>query len=229
MAKQKTPKAPGRVAQIVVVFRQTIKVDKIALPLFLAALILPIIGGEFLAATTGGGVLGWILYSILGLTFGVMLSLIALGRRAATAAYTVNAGKPGAVTLVLQTIFRRSWRGSMEPVAANPRNFAAVYRIVGKPGIVLIAEGSRTEATHLLEAERKKASRVANGVPIHAVFVCGDEKSVPLAKLPKVLNNMKATLNRGAISVVYSRLSALPSALPIPKGIDPRRMRAARR
>ncbi|KAF5274892.1 hypothetical protein FQA39_LY18698 [Lamprigera yunnana] len=38
---------------------------------------------------------------------------------------------------------RRSWRGSEVPVGIN-RNQDALYRVVGKGGVVLIAEGSRT-------------------------------------------------------------------------------------
>jgi hypothetical protein len=45
----------------------------------------------------------------------------------------------------------------------------------------------------------------------------------------KTLNKMKRTLNRNEVKVVHARLSALTNALPIPKGIDPRKMRAARR
>jgi hypothetical protein len=94
---------------------------------------------------------------------------------------------------------------------------------------VLIAEGNRADAQQLLEAERKKAARAATGVPIHAIWVTTDGKGTPLNMVVKTLNKMKRKLNRNEIRTVQSRLVALTTPLPIPKGIDPRKVRAARR
>ena len=229
MAKQKAEKTPGRISQVIAVFRHTMKIDKSAIWWTLAVFLLPTGGAVAFSALTGAGVLGWILYVLLGATIGMMLALIVMSRKAERAAYTSNAGKPGAVTLVLQGAFRKGWRGVLEPVAVNPRTLSAVYRIVGRPGIVFIAEGNRTEAAVLLEAERKRVTRAAAGVPVHAVWVTTDDKATPLHELPQKLNKMKPTLNRKQVSTVYARLSTLTNALPIPKGIDPRRMRASRR
>ena len=223
MAKQKEQKAPGRFKQVVAVFRQTMKLDKSAIWVTLVGFSLPTIAAVGISFATNPGVLGWILYVLLGATIGMMLALIIMSRKAEKAAYTSNAGKPGAVTLALQGAFRKGWRGVLEPIAVNPRSMAAVYRIVGRPGIVFIAEGNRNDAAHLLEAERKRVVRAAQGVPVHAVWVTTDEKATKLQDLPKTLNKMKPTLNRRQVSTVYARMVALHSALPIPKGIDPRR------
>jgi hypothetical protein len=223
MAKQKEQKAPGRLKQVVAVFRQTMKLDKSAIWITLLGFLAPTALAVGFAAITQPGVLGWILYVLLGATIGMMLALIIMSRKAERAAYTSNAGKPGAVTLALQGAFRKGWRGVLEPVAVNPRSLAAVYRIVGRPGIVFIAEGNRGDAAHLLEAERKRVVRAAQGVPVHAVWVTTDEKATPLHELPKTLNKMKPTLNRKQVSTVYARMIALHNALPIPKGIDPRK------
>ena len=48
---------------------------------------------------------------------------------------------------------------------------ALVYRAVGRPGVVLIAEGPSGRAQKLLAAERKKVERVASGVPVSVVRV----------------------------------------------------------
>lgn len=223
MAKQKEQKTPGRFKQVVAVFRQTMRIDKSAIWITLIGFAVPTALGVGYAAVSNGGVLGWVLYPLLGVTVGMLLGLIIMSRKAEKAAYTSNAGKPGAVTLALQGAFRKGWRGVLEPVAVNPRSMAAVYRIVGRPGIVFIAEGNRTDAAHLLEAERKRVTRAAQSVPVHAVWVTTDEKATPLHELPKTLNRMKPTLNRKQVTAVYSRMVALHNALPIPKGIDPRR------
>lgn len=223
MAKQKEQKEPGRFKQVVAVFRQTMRLDKSAIWITLAGFVAPTAVAVGFSFATNAGVLGWILYTLLGATIGMMLALIIMSRKAEKVAYTSNAGKPGAVTLALQGAFRKGWRGVLEPVAVNPRSLAAVYRIVGRPGIVFIAEGNRNDAAHLLEAERKRVTRAAQGVPVHAVWVTGDAQATPLHELPKTLNRMKPTLNRKQVSSVQSRMVALRNALPIPKGIDPRR------
>ncbi|MCX8528517.1 MAG: DUF4191 family protein [Rhodoluna sp.] len=228
MAKQ-TSKEPGRISQIVDVFKRTIAVDKAALWLILGGFALPIVISVVVGILFPSGVLGWILWVLVGLTTGLLLGMLVLGRRAESAAYRSLEGKPGAVSAVLAAPLKRSFRGTAEPVAVNPRSLTAVYRIVGAPGIVLIGEGNRAEAQHLLEAERKRASKAAASVPIHAIWVTTDGKGTPLPAVVKTLNKMKRSLSRNEVKTVHARLSSLTNAMPIPKGIDPRKMRASRR
>lgn len=228
MAKD-TTKEPGRFRQIVDVFKRTIELDRASLWWIIVGFAAPLLAGIALCFIFPGNVLGQILWVLLGLTFGVLIAMIVLGRRAEKAAYVSLAGRPGAVGAVLRVPLKRSFRGSEEPVAINPRSFTAVYRIVGAPGVVLIGEGNRTEAQHLLEAERKRVAKAAQNVPIHAIWVTNDEKATALKDVVKTLNKMKRTLSRSEIRVVHSRLAALTNALPIPKGIDPRKIRAQRR
>lgn len=220
---------PGRFKQIIDVFKRTVALDKAALWWMILGFTAPIIAAVTAGIVLKADLLSWILWSLLGLTLGFMLALIILGRRAEKAAYLALDGRPGAVGAVLRAPLKRSFRGTEEPVAINPRSYSAVYRIVGAPGIVLIAEGNRADAQQLLEAERKKAARAATGVPIHAIWVTTDGKGTPLNMVVKTLNKMKRKLNRNEIRTVQSRLVALTAPLPIPKGIDPRKVRAARR
>lgn len=228
MAK-KTSNTPGRFSQVVDVFKRTIKLDKAALWLILLGFFTPIAVSVVVGILFPGGVLGWILWVILGITTGLLLGMVILGRRAERAAYQSLEGKPGAVSAVLGVPLKRSFRGTAEPVAVNPRSLTAVYRIVGAPGIVLIGEGNRVEAQQLLEAERKRANKAATGVPIHAIWVTTDGSGTPLPQVVKTLNKMKRKLSRAEIRTVQARLAALTTAMPIPKGIDPRKMRASRR
>ena len=228
MAKQ-TSKEPGRFAQIIDVFKRTVAIDKAALWWIIAGFAAPVVISVVIAAITGGSVFSWILWILLGITTGVLLAMIILGRRAEKAAYRSLEGRAGAVSAVLAAPLKRNFRGTAEPIAVNPRSLTAVYRIVGAPGVVLIGEGNRTEAQQLLEAERRRVSKAATGVPIHAIWVTNDGNGTPLPEVVKTLNKMKRTLSRNEIKAVHSRLSALTNALPIPKGIDPRRMRASRR
>jgi hypothetical protein len=60
-------------------------------------------------------------------------------------------------------------------------------------------------------------------------YVCGDEGSTPLHKLGSSLYRLKKQMNRSEVSAVNKRLGALGTSMPIPKGIDPNRMRASHR
>lgn len=233
MAKDKqTNKTPGRWGQIFTLYRETIKVDKLALVLALLVAVATIGVSLILAlpSFSSGNIIGGVLYSVLGLTATVLLSLLVMSNRAQKVAYGRIAGQPGAVGAVLTSSIRRGWRTSEMPVAVNPRTRDAVYRAVGAAGIVLITEGSRSGTKLILDEELRKLKRVAPSVQVHVFYVTNDESGTPLIKLAKEITRLKRNLNRAEVSAVNNRLQALGTFnMPIPKGIDPRKMRAARK
>jgi hypothetical protein len=81
----------------------------------------------------------------------------------------------------------------------------------------------------MLEDERRKVQRAVPGVDVKFVWVTQDAEGTRLMKLSTTLLKMKRVLNRNEIGAIDKRLSALVTAMPIPKGIDPKRMRAQRR
>ncbi len=233
MAKEKTPKVnkpDGRVKQLIRVFKLTIQRDRAALWYTLAAFFAPIVAGTVAGVFLGGGnALTTGLWIFTGLLAGVLVALIVLSRRAERTAYSQIEGQPGAVGAVLKTALKRGWSGSEMPVAMNPRTQEAIYRAVGPAGVVLIGEGTRSRVQVLLEDERRKVNRVAQGAPVHFIYVCGDEQSTPLAKLSSTMLRFKRSLNKSEVSAVSARLRTVGLKLPIPKGMDPSRARAQRR
>jgi hypothetical protein len=226
----KPPKEPGRFKQMWQVFKMTRRVDKSALPLMLLALLLPVaagvLAGLFLSA---GNVLALVLYIVVGLMLGVLLLLIVLGRKAERAAYSQIEGQPGAVGAVMKSGLRRSWRAAEMPVAVQGRSQAAVYRAVGKGGVVLIGEGSVAQTKKLVDEERRKVARILPNVPITVLHVGPDAESVPLHKIAGRMNKIKSSLNRNEVLAVSNRLQSLgKNGLPIPKGVDPFKVRAGR-
>ncbi len=109
----KTPKAPGRTKQIVEVFKRTIALDRAALWLMILGFTAPIGASVVVGFLFPGGVLGWILWIILGLTTGLLVAMIILGRRAEKAAYLSLEGKPGAVGAVLGAPLKRSLQNQL--------------------------------------------------------------------------------------------------------------------
>lgn len=231
MAKKNENKEPGQVAQIILVLRRTIELDRKNLWIILGT-VLAVFGtgiGFSVSLIAGNQLVVGILLIILTLLATFIAFSLVLSRRAETAAYKSWEGQLGAVGAVLQTLLRRTWRGSDQPVAVNPRSRDAVYRIVGPAGVVLVGEGHQAGSQVLVDAERKKLSKVAPGVPVHALYVTESTHALKLAELRKAVRKLPKQLKRAEIKVVAARLAALGINLPIPKGIDPRRARPVRK
>jgi hypothetical protein len=160
---------------------------------------------------------------------GVLAFLIVLGRRAEKAAYSQIAGQPGAVGAVLKSSLRRGWTASEMPVAVSPKTQDAVYRAVGRGGVALIGEGPRSRTQRMLEDERKVVTRILPNVPVTFLYVGPDADSIPLYKLAGKLRGLKPALRKPEVLAVSNRLNSLgKNGLPIPKGVDPMRVRAPR-
>ena len=230
MAKN-TAKEPGQIAQIIAVFKRTIELDRKSLWIILGAVLLVLVTGTFfttLSFVTGQWIPGILLIILTLLSTFIAFSLV-LSRRAEKAAYASWEGQAGATGAVIQTLLRRNWRGSEQPIAGNPRALDLVYRIVGAPGIVLIGEGRQSGAQVLVDAERKKLQKIAPGVPVHSIYVTESDRAVKLSELRKTIKKLGKKLNRAEVRAVASRLTALGINVPIPKGIDPRRARPVRK
>jgi hypothetical protein len=226
----KPPKEPGRLKQMYDVFNMTRRYDKLAIWWFLLAFLGPVLAGLILAVLLSPDqVLGFVLYIIAGVLGGVLVFLIVLGRRAEKAAYSQIAGQPGAVGAVLKSSLRRGWTASEMPVSVSPKTQDAVYRAVGRGGVALIGEGPRSRTQRMLEDERKVVTRILPNVPVSFLYVGPDADSVPLYKLASKLRTLKPVLRKPEILAVANRLNSLgKNGLPIPKGVDPYKVRAPR-
>ena len=230
-ATTRTEKEPGRLAQMLQVFRMTIREDRRALPILIVCFAVPVVLGVLAALLLApGNVVGMILYIVLGVLLGFLLFLLLLGRLAERAAYARIAGQPGAVSAVVQNSLRGSWIGDAMPVAVNPKTQDAVYRVVGKGGVGLIAEGPTSRTRRLVEEQRRVVQRIIANVPITVIQVGPDPDSTPLHRIPATLRRTKSVLKKAEIRAISARFESLSRGgnLPIPKGIDPLKVRAPR-
>ena len=227
MAKKN--KEPGRVAQLLKIYKMTMAADKTAIWWALMALAIGALVGVILGATLGSATtVGFAVWITSGVMFGFLAALLVMSKKAEAVAYGQIEGQPGAVSAVMRSALKRGWRGSEVPVAVN-RNYDAVYRAIGPAGVVLIGEGVRSRVKLMLEDERRKIQRSVPGVDVKFIWVTQDEDSTKLNKLAPSLFKMKRVLNRSEISAIDKRLAAIATSMPIPKGIDPKRMRPQRR
>jgi uncharacterized membrane protein YeaQ/YmgE (transglycosylase-associated protein family) len=231
MARPTAPeKEPGRLKQMWQVFQMTRRYDGTIVLYLLLALLAPIGAGIVLAILLGdNNPVLWILYIVAGALAGVLLLLIVLGRRAEKAAFSQIEGQAGAVGAVLKSSLRRSWTGNEIPINFN-KTQDAVYRAVGRGGVVLIGEGPRTRTQPMLDKERANVRRILPEVPVHLIYVDhNDPQATPLGRIVKTLGTYKKALTKSEIQAVSNRLASLgKNGLPIPKGIDPNRVRAPR-
>jgi len=233
MAKDTKPKkAPGMFSQFGDQIRFLKGVDPKAVPLAITIGV-----GSFALITTigvfisGGAFLGIAIWVVLGIVTGYLSALLTLTRRANSAIFTKYANEPGRISLTVGTLTRRVYKGTNQPVAVNARTKDLVFRIVGPAGVVLLGEGAKTSTQQLLEDERRKVQRVASGVTVHTFYSSEDGQGVPLAVLHKKVSKLKRTLTKNEIRAVQNRLAAMDSrgGLPIPKGVDPNKIRASKR
>jgi hypothetical protein len=203
-----------------------------AQPLIWLWLLLIVIGLEGAAILFGAfvwkGRIGYMAF--LAAPVALLVCTMFLARRAESTAYRQIEGQPGATASALGTI-RRGWTIMDEPVAADPRSMEMVFRVVGRPGIVLIGEGpSLGRVKGLMKKERQRVARVAPGVTIHELIVGSGEDQVPLPKLVRKLKRLRPSLNKGALAEVNRRMQSIGGMkLPVPKGVDPLRARPDRR
>jgi hypothetical protein len=233
MARVKDPnREPGRLKQIWQVFQMTRRIYPGTPWWLLLAVGAPTLVGVVLAIVFAGWAtnpFGFILFIITGLFAGLLVGIIVLGRRAERAAYSQIEGQPGAVGNVLKNGLRRNWVASEMPIHVSPKTQDAVYRAVGRGGIVLIGEGPRSRTQRALDDERRKIARIVPNVPITFIYVGSDPDSTPLYQIVPTMRRLKTSLRKQEIFTVNNRLQSLgKNLLPIPKGIDPMRAKAQR-
>ncbi|MDQ1128591.1 DUF4191 family protein [Microbacterium sp. SORGH_AS_0888] len=233
MARSSAPeKRPGFFSQIKTLFRFTREAYP-WLPWLLAGILVVGIGLGVLVGFLLPGAAVWtiVLWGVTGLLFGALGAMVTMTRLSTTAMYKKIDGMPGAAGHVLSTSLGRSWQASEMPVGVNPRTQEAVYRAIGRGGVVVVGEGARGRLTRLVADERAKVQRVASGVPVTVIYVGHGEDEVPIAQLAKAIKGLPKKVDRTTMAAVVKRIDSVSqslSSLPIPKGVDPTKVRAPR-
>lgn len=185
--------------------------------------LLPYMVGAFLAVVAIAVALGLLiggftkyLFIVLGIVLGVLVAFIIFGRRAQKSIYRKAEGQPGAGGWVLENM-RGKWRVT-KTVAVNG-HFDAVHRVIGRPGVIFVGEGSPNRVKPLLAQEKKRTGRLIGEVPIYDVIIGDGEGEVPLGKLERHLTKLPANITTEKMDDLESKLTALgtkknPAAMP---------------
>jgi len=152
----------------------------------------------------------------LAILFGVLAALIVFGRRAQGSAYRQVEGQPGAAAWVLEGM-RGDWR--VTSGVAGTTQLDAVHRVLGRPGVILVAEGAPSRVRNLLAQEKKKVARLVGDAPIYDILVGDGEGQVPLPKLSAHVMKLPRNLTAAEVNSLGRRLSALGGPkMPVPGG-----------
>jgi Domain of unknown function (DUF4191) len=152
----------------------------------------------------------------LALVSGALAAMVVFGRRAQGSAYRQVEGQPGAAAWVLEGM-RGDWQVSSG--VAGTTQLDAVHRVLGRPGVILVGEGSPSRVRPLLAQEKKRVARIAGDAPIYDVLVGDEEGQVPLRKLSAHVMKLPRNLSGGELNALRKRLAALGGArMPVPGG-----------
>ena len=222
-SKTEPVKAKGsrraKLGQIKQAFTLTRQSDAKMLPLVLAAFFGPF--GLLLAL---GFLVGHPVYlGLLGLMVAFVVATAVFGRRVQGTAFSQVEGQLGAGAAVLSNM-RGDWR--VTPAVGITREQDMVHRVLGRPGVILVAEGTGGRTKNLIATEKKRLARLVGDTPVYDVRVGDGEGEISLRQLEKHFLKLPRNIKPKQVNVLDGRLKALGAAqpmMPIPKGPMPGR------
>ncbi|MYR05165.1 DUF4191 family protein [Gordonia sp. SID5947] len=191
-----------RYKQLWQAFQMQRKEDKRLIP-YMVGLFVLIVAVFVVLGLVFGSV--WLLLP-LGIVLGLLAAFILFGRRVQRTVYTKAEGQAGAAGWALGNM-RGQWR--VKQAVSGNAHLDAVHRVIGKPGVILVGEGSPTRVKTLLAQEKKKVARVVGDTPIYEIVVGNDDGLVPLSKLEKHINKLPRNIDGKRIDALEGRLAAL--------------------
>ncbi|HEY2673775.1 MAG TPA: DUF4191 domain-containing protein [Rugosimonospora sp.] len=220
MAKAAEPEKVGffqRLRQIGMVFSFTAKRDKLFVPLVAVAVVVPLAVVGVLIALG----FSWI-YLALGVLVALLAVLVVLNFRSNKAMMTEAEGQPGAAAQIVETM-RGDWR--VTPALASTTQFDFVHLVIGRAGVILLAEGNPSRVRSLLGQEKRRLSKVIGTTDLRDFVIGNGEGEIPIAKLRTTLMKLPRTITGKEVNALETRLKALSARPQMPRGAIPKNMR----
>jgi len=205
-----------RLKQIGMVFSFTAKRDKWFVPLVTGAVLIPL-------ALTVVAVIAWgWMWLPIGVLLAVLAVLIVLNLRSNQAMMNVAEGQPGAAASLLENM-RGDWR--VTPAVSSTTQMDMVHLVIGRPGVILLAEGNRQRVRGLLGQEKRRLAKVIGTAPLYDYVIGQEEGELPIRKLRMTLTRLPRNLTGKDVNALDKRLTALSARPQLPKGAIPKNMR----
>ncbi len=219
-AKTKAPRGE-RIRQLVQAYKMTYARDR-QLPLWMALAFVGAAAVIFLINVLAG--IALFIGIPIAVIFGLLAAVFVFGRRAQKAAFNQVEGQPGAAAWVLGNM-RGDWRVTQGVQVTAQLD--AVHRVLGRPGVILVGEGSPHRVRPLLAQEKKRVARIVGDTPIYDVILGDGDGEVPIRRLNNHLVKLPRNLDQAQVNALEKRMAALggTKAAPLPKGPMPTRAR----
>ncbi len=205
-----------RLKQIGMVFSFTAKRDKWFAPLAAGAVLIPL-------ALAAVAVMSW---GWLWLPIGIMVALlgllIVLNLRSNRAMMNAAEGQPGAAASLMENM-RGDWR--VTPAISSTTQMDMVHLVLGRPGVILLAEGNPQRVRSLLGQEKRRLAKVIGSAPLYDYLIGQGEQELPIRKLRMTLMRLPRNLSGKEVNALDKRLKALSARPQLPKGAIPKNMR----
>jgi hypothetical protein len=208
-----------RLKQIGMVFSFTAKRDKWFAPLVAAAALIPL-------ALTVVAVITW---GWLWLPVGILLTLLAvlivLNLRSNAAMMTAAEGQPGAAAQLVENM-RGDWR--VTTAISSTTQMDMVHLVLGRPGVILLAEGNPQRVRSLLGQEKRRLAKVIGNAPMYDYIIGTEEGELSVRKVRTTLMRLPRNLTGKDVNALDKRLTALTARPNLPKGAIPKNMRPSK-
>lgn len=205
----------GQMAVLRDAFALTRRENPLSLLYSAIVVVVVVVGGYF----AGVGLHRPVYFGIISIPLGLLAGFFLFTRFANSAAFSSIEGQMGAGASVLMSI-RKGF--TTTPAVAVSRNQDMVHRVVGRPGIILVGEGTPA-VRQLLIDEKRKMERFIPGVPVIDLIVGDNKGEVSLRKLQKHVKKLPKKLSKVQLREVRNRTKAIGGLnMPIPKGPIPK-------
>ncbi|NLA56920.1 MAG: DUF4191 domain-containing protein [Corynebacterium humireducens] len=213
-------------AQLWQAFNIQRKQDKMLVPL----MVLSVVGVAALLFLIGLAWGGQWFTLILGIFLGAVLAMYIFSRRLEKTMYDRVGDQPGAAGWALDNLRNTVgivWH-TKQGVAMNRSLSAIVHRVVGNPGVVLVAEGNTNAAKELVNQQKRRLDRLAGDVPVYEMYVGDGEGQVPLKNLQRELLKLPRNYRKNEVYSVNAKIEAMDTIGPsqpgagLPKGPLPK-------
>lgn len=214
-SKERSSQRRERWSQFWQAFNMQRKEDKLLLPILIGCVLAPVVVAVVVSLIVGLAL--WALIP-LGVVLGVLFAVIVFGRRVQKNVYSKAEGQPGAAAWALDNL-RGKWK--VAPTVAGTTQLDAVHRVIGRPGVILVAEGAPHRAKGLLAQEKKRVSRVVGSVPIYDVLVGNEAGQIPLRRLQQHIMKLPRNISTAEVDSLETKMAALASrgaGAALPKG-----------
>ena len=228
--------------QFMQAFNMQRKRDKMLIPLMIASVLVPALLLFLLGLIWN---IQWFLLPV-GVAIGIVVAMWLFTSRLKNSMYDEIGDQPGAGAWTLEQLADRKVPGmfwSYEAAIASNQHMDSVHRLVGNPGVILVAEGDLGRTKQMMGQTKQRMSRIVGKAPIYEFFVGEGEGQVPakhlqreITKLPRNMNKDEAIALAGRIESMdqLRRRAGLPGG-PLPKnpqnmaGMNRRARRASER